>query len=90
MRIDGNVKCLDFTCLDTRRSSYFVPDVDIEPSRVSAVLISEAAPHPCRLHLQDPQRRVLFTREACFAILCAGGSGFFYGEVQTQDDRGGH
>lgn len=38
------VQCSDFPCADTRRSSYLVPTVDIDPDRVSVVLISEAAP----------------------------------------------
>ncbi len=38
------VKCKDFPCLDTRRASYLVPDIDIDPAKVSILLISEAAP----------------------------------------------
>ena len=44
MRISTEVRCIDFPCLDTRRASYLVPDVDLDPAKVSILLISEAAP----------------------------------------------
>ena len=44
MKIDAEVKCVDFPCLDTSRASYLVPGMEIDPSAVSILLISEAAP----------------------------------------------
>jgi uracil-DNA glycosylase len=44
MKVNSIVQCADFPCLDTRRGSYLVPDVDIDPEKVSILLISEAAP----------------------------------------------
>jgi uracil-DNA glycosylase len=38
------IQCEDFPCLDIRRESYLVPVIDIDPARVSILLISEAAP----------------------------------------------
>ena len=38
------VQCKDFPCLDTRRASYLIPAIDIDPAKVSILLISEAAP----------------------------------------------
>jgi uracil-DNA glycosylase len=38
------IQCAGFPCLDTRRESYIIPGVDIDPIRVSILLISEAAP----------------------------------------------
>jgi len=38
------VQCKNFPCLDTRRASYLVPDVDIDPAKVSILLISESSP----------------------------------------------
>jgi uracil-DNA glycosylase len=38
------VQCKDFPCLDTRRESYLVSGIDIDPAGVSILLISEAAP----------------------------------------------
>ena len=36
--------CSDFPCLDTRRESYLIPNIDIDPAKVSILLISEASP----------------------------------------------
>jgi uracil-DNA glycosylase len=44
MKVNSVLQCADFPCLDTRRGSYTVPDVDIDPDKVSILLISEAAP----------------------------------------------
>jgi uracil-DNA glycosylase len=44
MKINRVVQCADFPCLDTRRARYLVPDVDLDPAKVSILLISEAAP----------------------------------------------
>ncbi len=44
MKTSDHIQCADFPCLDTRRASYLVPDIDIDPARVSILLISEAAP----------------------------------------------
>ncbi|PJH76611.1 MAG: uracil-DNA glycosylase [Anaerolineae bacterium CG_4_9_14_0_8_um_filter_58_9] len=44
MKAGNYIQCTDFPCLDTRRESYLVPAVDIDPAKVSILLISEAAP----------------------------------------------
>lgn len=44
MRPTSLIQCKDFPCLDTRQTSYLVPDIDIDPARISVLLISEAAP----------------------------------------------
>jgi hypothetical protein len=44
MKPSALVQCKDFPCLDTHRSSYLVPGVDVDPTKVSILLISEAAP----------------------------------------------
>ncbi len=44
MKASKSVQCKDFLCLDTRRESYVVPGVDVDPERVTIMLISEAAP----------------------------------------------
>ena len=44
MKTASVVQCEDFPCLDTRRASYLIPAIDINPARVSILLISEAAP----------------------------------------------
>ena len=43
------VQCTDFPCADVKIESYHVPDLDLDPQRVSILLISEAAaPDPAR------------------------------------------
>jgi len=44
MRPNATVKCVNFPCIDTSRSSYLVPALEIDPARISILLISEAAP----------------------------------------------
>ena len=44
MHTSDHIHCPDFPCLDTRRESYLIPNIDIDPVRVSVLLISEAAP----------------------------------------------
>jgi hypothetical protein len=38
------IACADFPCGDVRHEPYIVPSVDVQPERISIVLISEAAP----------------------------------------------
>lgn len=47
MRINQDIACRDFPCLDVRHEGYTIPSLDLDPEAVSMVLISEAAP-------QDP------------------------------------
>jgi uracil-DNA glycosylase len=44
MKPNSTVKCVDFPCIDTNRLSYLVPGLEIDPARVSILLISEASP----------------------------------------------
>jgi uracil-DNA glycosylase len=44
MKPNATVKCVDFPCTDTNRLSYLVPGLEIDPARVSILLISEASP----------------------------------------------
>ena len=44
MKPNATVKCVDFPCTDTSRPSYLVPGLEIDPAKVSIMLISEAAP----------------------------------------------
>jgi len=44
MKTNYLIQCVDFPCLDTRRESYLVSDVDIDPAKVTILLISEASP----------------------------------------------
>lgn len=44
MKVNDHIQCIDFPCLDTRRSGYLIPAVEIDPAAVKILLISEAAP----------------------------------------------
>jgi uracil-DNA glycosylase len=44
MRPNESVKCTDFPCQDVNKKSYVVPSVEIEPNRISTLMISEAPP----------------------------------------------
>jgi len=44
MKVKRVVQCLDFPCTDTSRPSYLVPGMEIDPRRVSILLVSETSP----------------------------------------------
>lgn len=71
MRTDQIVQCIDFPCLDTRRSSYLIPNIDIDPARVSILLISEASPENPADHYYAGQAS-LFARTTLLAFQDAG------------------
>jgi uracil-DNA glycosylase len=65
------VNCVDFPCLDTRRSSYLIPNIDIDPAKVSILLISEASPeNPSDHYYTGPE--ALFARTTLLAFQDAG------------------
>jgi uracil-DNA glycosylase len=71
MKISDVVKCVDFPCADIRRASYLVPRIDIDPSNVSVLLVSEAAPEdPADYYYAGPQ--ALFARTTVLAFQDSG------------------
>jgi uracil-DNA glycosylase len=54
MRVSDCVRCTVFPCADDRHESYVVPDVELDPERVSVILISEAAPTDLRDYYYAP------------------------------------
>jgi uracil-DNA glycosylase len=44
MRVCEFVRCEGFPCTDVRHEGYVIPYIDVEPSEISMVMISEAAP----------------------------------------------
>jgi uracil-DNA glycosylase len=44
MKPASTVQCKDFPCLDTQQQSHFIPDIVVDPKRVSILLISEVPP----------------------------------------------
>jgi uracil-DNA glycosylase len=64
-------QCTDFPCLDTRRESYLIPDITIDPTKVSILLISEAAPeNPADYYYAG--ENALFARTTLLAFQDAG------------------
>ena len=43
MRIKDYVHCVDFPCVDARKESYLIPDLDIDPESIKLMLISETS-----------------------------------------------
>lgn len=84
MRIDSVVECRNFPCLDTRRESYNIPTIDIDPAAISILLISEAAP-------EDPADHYYAGEDALFAqttLLAFRDAGAEATSVQELIDRG--
>jgi uracil-DNA glycosylase len=79
MKPSSQVNCFDFPCLDTRRSGYYIPDVNVEPDRVSIMLISEAAPEKHTDHYYTGGN-ALFTQTTLLAFQDSGA------KVQTLQD----
>ena len=44
MQVSQSVKCVRFPCTGVNHDGYLVPGIDVDPERVSIVMISEAAP----------------------------------------------
>jgi uracil-DNA glycosylase len=71
MKPSAYVECPNFPCADTRRASYLVPGVDIDPAEVSILLISEAAP-PDPADYYYAGENALFARTTLLAFQDAG------------------
>ncbi len=80
MRVSEWVSCQAFPCTDVRHACYVIPDVDVEPNRVSILLISEAAPADPADHYYaagDP----LFARTTVQAFKDAGAEVTSIGDI---------
>ena len=67
MKVNSAVQCADFPCLNTRRASYLVPGIDIDPANVSILLISEATPENPADHYYAGEN-ALFARTTLLAF----------------------
>jgi uracil-DNA glycosylase len=76
MRTAATVQCVDFPCLDVRRASHLIPELDLDPARISIVLISEAAPEdPADGYyagIRDNECKALFAQTTVLAFQDAG------------------
>jgi uracil-DNA glycosylase len=71
MKPNTFVQCKDFPCTDTRRASYLVPGLELDPAKVSILLISEAAPlNPADYYYAGPE--ALFAQTTLLAFQEAG------------------
>jgi uracil-DNA glycosylase len=71
MRVDRIIQCRDFPCTDTSRLGYIVPGMQIDPAKVSILLISESAPvKPEDYYYAGPE--ALFARTTLLAFQDAG------------------
>jgi len=71
MKVNDNVQCSDFPCLDTNQAGYQLPAVEIDPASVKILLISEAAPeNPADYYYAGPE--ALFARTPRLAFQEAG------------------
>ncbi len=84
MKPNQFVQCKDFPCLDTRRESYLVPAIDIDPAKVSILLISEAAPAERADHYYAGEN-ALFAQTTLLAFQDAGAK---VGSIQDILDLG--
>jgi len=71
MKTNDHVNCLDFPCQDTRRASYFIPGISLDPARVRILLISEASPENLSDHYYAGPE-ALFARTTLLAFQDAG------------------
>jgi uracil-DNA glycosylase len=56
MNVKTCVACIDFPCRDVKHSRYIIPDIELDPQKVSIVMISEAAPQePSDYYYAGPQ-----------------------------------
>jgi uracil-DNA glycosylase len=71
MKANQFVHCTDFPCLDTRQASYQIPEVEVNPAKVSILLISEAAPeNPADYYYAGPN--ALFAQTTLLAFQDTG------------------
>ena len=79
MNPNSLVQCVDFPCMDIRRAGQLIPDADIDPAKVSILLISEAAPeNPADGYYAGPE--AIFAQTTLLAFQDAGA------KVQSMQD----
>ena len=71
MQVCAQIRCQDFPCAGVDHQAYVVPGVDLDPERISIVLISEAAPPDPADHYYAPGDP-LFQRTTVQAFQDAG------------------
>ena len=77
MNICECIQCKTFPCLDVNHDGYLIPNLEIDPARVSVVLISESSPaDPADFYyagdVNTPQGGSLFAQTTILAFQDAG------------------
>ncbi len=84
MRIADYIQCIDFPCLEARQESYQIPNLDLDPTSVRLMLISETAP-------TDPKDDYYAPGDALFArttLQAFQEAGLEVGSIQDLLSRG--
>jgi uracil-DNA glycosylase len=71
MKPYDRIHCQDFPCQDTHQASYFIPDITLDASKVTIMLISEASPENHSDHYYAGPE-ALFARTTLLAFQDAG------------------
>ena len=71
MKITECVQCDSFPCTDVNHAGYLVPSIDVNPEKVSCVIISEAAPEDPASYYYAPGQP-LFQQNTVQAFLSGG------------------
>lgn len=71
MKTTGSIQCVDFPCLDIHRQSHLIPDIVMDPARISILLVSEASPENLADHYYAGPN-ALFARTTVLAFQDAG------------------
>ena len=53
------VNCIDFPCLDVNKDCYLVPNIEVDPTKIKTLMVSEAPPK-IRMTISMP-KVILFT-----------------------------
>jgi uracil-DNA glycosylase len=76
MRSNELVRCMDFPCQDVDKRCYMVPNVEVEPSKIRVLMISEAPPEDIGNYFCAPenpfylQTTVQAFNDAGFKVAC--------------------
>ena len=44
MKIDSQIQCHNFPCMDVKQEVYQIPQIDLDPDSIRMILISESVP----------------------------------------------
>ena len=71
MKVIDQVNCKDYPCADVKYECCIIPEVELEPGKVSIIMISESAPTDPKDHYYSSEN-ALFVRTTLLAFQDAG------------------